>query len=367
MNTKGGDKSFSTFYALKKRNLFNQTGKGKKPTYSSEELILGSRRGFDSILTNPTISLLEIWIKFDSSQFQTYILPGPMASDGQGNFYIGNLYSPTSQITKVDSNGKYLTYYTPPANSVTPYSATPGDDGWPWGLTFYNGILYVQEMRKQFIHSLNTSTLNWQEKIGASGVRGFTTGLSGANSRLSGISQILSDGLGNLYICQADNNAISKYVISTDILTTLAGSGTVGYTDATGTSAQFSDPTGFFFDNSGNIIICDAGNRRIRKLVVSTGVVTTLAGTGVAGSLDGPVGSSTFTFPLTGCCDSNGNFYIIDDNKKIRKISNGIVSTIFAPGKDGITENSYITYLLHYQGYVYVAEQFTSNTYRFKV
>jgi sugar lactone lactonase YvrE len=362
LNTKGGDKSFSTLYALKKRNLLTQVGRGKKPAYSSEELILTNQRGFDSILRNPTIILsLEIWIKFDASTFQTYIFPGPIAPDGQGNFYIGNTYSPTSQITKVDSNGKYLANYTPPTGSVS-----NSTDGWPWGLAFYNGILYVAEMRKQFIHSLNITTSTWQVKIGASGVSGFTSGLSGLNSRLRGIADILSDGLGNLYICQQDNNAISKYVISTDILTTVAGSGMAGYADGIGIAAQFGNPANIFLDNSGNIIVCDTGNRRIRKIVVSTGVVTTVAGTGVSSSLDGPVGSATFTIPQVGCCDANGNFYIVDNDKKIRKISNGIVSTILESDKE-LTDNSFISNLTHYQGYVYVSDQFTQNTYRFKV
>jgi len=371
------DYSFEALYRLKKKNLLTQTGKGKNPTYSSEQIILSKQSGLDDILTNITsvnkvpLPTLTEWITFNAATFQTFIIPGPMAADGQGNFYIGNTYNPTSQITKVNSNGTYVSYLTPPSGSVTPYiPGTLGADGWPWGLAYLNGSLYASDMRKHFIFQIDQFG-NFNSVIGLSGTSGFTSGLSGANSRITTPMALLSDGT-NLYICQGDNNAISKF--SLGILTTFAGTGALGYLDGPAASAIFNNPNNMFFDNLGNIIVCDTDNHRIRKIDTFTRVVSTVAGTGVSGNLDGPVASATFNGPNAGCCDSNGNLYISsasffngNDISIIRKISNGIVSTIFTRTVRGMPDSPFISNLYYYEGYVYVSEQSTSNTYRFKV
>jgi len=355
INKKNLDRSFDAIYTLKKRNLIAVTGKGKKPMYSSDDILLTRQTGLETILansvTNPTY---ELWIKFNVSIYNS---PGPMDTDGQGNFFIGNIYA--SKITKVDSNGNLLAQYYPPNGSVSTFTT----DGWPWGLAYYNGDLYLSDMSKQFIYKFNPPTSTWTTIIGTSGTSGFTSGLVGTSSLIYGPMGILSDGTGNLYICQADNHVISKYVISTGILTTFAGTGVPGYADGPGNTAQFNNQNGMFFDNSGNIIVVDTGNNRIRKINIITRVVTTIAGTGVAGSLDGPALSATFDGPMSGCCDSNGNFYIIDAGNLIRKISNGIVTTMFGSP----TAFGNIASLLYYQNYVYVSVIDNSNTYRFAV
>jgi hypothetical protein len=111
-------------------------------------------------------------------------------------------------------------------------------------------------------------------------------------------------------------------------VSTLAG-GTKGDVDATGTSAEFNYPYGIAVDTSGNIIVADAFNNKIRK-VTPAGVVTTVAGTGAPGFKDGPAGSALFLSPPAVAVDGNNNIYVGDnDNYKVRMISpNGIVSTI---------------------------------------
>lgn len=389
-NKKNLDKSFDALYTLKKRNLLNQTSKSKKiQFFTSSEMTLSRAGGLDDILSNITRikssgSSLVPWLVANPSSYNTYIVPGPMAVDPQGNFYIGNTnssrgplasYPADARITKVDSNGNWLYTYNPPPGNVTIYQqGVNAADGWPWGVAYYNGIIYAGDMRKQFIYSFNTATSVWTKIIGLSGTTGFTSGLVGASSRIAGPMTILSDNAGNLYICQADNHCISKYVISTGILTTFAGTGVGGYANGPGTSAQFDNQNGIFFDNSGNIIVCDSGNDRIRKIDINTQVVTTIAGSGVGGRLDGPVGSATFDFPNSGCCDANGNLYINSSIKQngydvsiIRKISNGVVTTIFEPGTNGMPPTPSVTNMFYYQGYVYLSEQTTYTTYRFAV
>ena len=81
------------------------------------------------------------------------------------------------------------------------------------------------------------------------------------------------------------NHKIRKIVISTGAVTTLAGSTSSGSTDATGTAAKFNYPKGITTDGT-NLYVADFVNHKIRKIVISTGVVTTLAGSGSSGSTD---------------------------------------------------------------------------------
>ncbi len=119
-----------------------------------------------------------------------------------------------------------------------------------------------------------------------------------------------------------------EYVIVDINVSTLAGS-TQGDADGSGTNAQFSTPYGVAFDASGNIYIADAGNHKIRKISMD-GTVTTIAGTGTAGFSDGNGVNASFNFPFGLAIDSAGNIYVADTvNHKIRKITpDGIVSTL---------------------------------------
>ena len=92
------------------------------------------------------------------------------------------------------------------------------------------------------------------------------------------------------------NHLIRKIVISTGVVSTLAGSTSAGSTDATGTSAKFSNPVGIVTDGT-NLYVADGDNHRIRKIVIATGAVTTLAGSGQAGSTDAPGTAARLNYP----------------------------------------------------------------------
>jgi len=130
---------------------------------------------------------------------------------------------------------------------------------------------------------------------------------------------------------------IRKVVISTGVVTTLAGTeGASGSTDGTGAAARFNDPAGITTDGT-NLYVADAFNGTIRKVVISTGEVTTLAGTaGVYGFADGTGAAASFTYPSSITTDGT-NLYVGDTgNGTIRKvvISTGVVTTLVgqAPG-----------------------------------
>ncbi|NBO71901.1 hypothetical protein EBV26_15705, partial [bacterium] len=131
-----------------------------------------------------------------------------------------------------------------------------------------------------------------------------------------------------MYIADTGNHTIRKVVSS--IVTNVAGNITPAFRDGTGSAADFSSPEGIVVDsNATNLYIADTGNHRIRKIVIATGVVTTVAGTGVAGFADGAGNAATFSSPKNLDITADGTIYVADfGNKKIRIISpTGVVST----------------------------------------
>jgi hypothetical protein len=156
--------------------------------------------------------------------------------------------------------------------------------------------------------------------LAGSGTAGFADA-TGAAAQFYFPYGVAVDSSGNLYVADNNNHRIRKIVIATSEVTTLAGS-TQGYTDATGTSAQFNKPWGVATDSSGNLYVADSSNHRIRKIVIATGVVTTLAGSGTRGFADGTGAEAQFSLPYGVAADSSGNLYVADtSNHRIRKIT----------------------------------------------
>ena len=115
------------------------------------------------------------------------------------------------------------------------------------------------------------------------------------------------------------NHKIRKIVIASGAVTTLAGSGTAGAIDGTGTTASFYNPFGLTTDGT-NLYVADTYNHKIRKIVIASGVVTTLAGTGTIGAIDGTGTATTFNYPF-GITSDGTSLYVADQsNHKIRKI-----------------------------------------------
>ncbi len=111
-----------------------------------------------------------------------------------------------------------------------------------------------------------------------------------------------------MYIADANNNRLRKVTISTGIITTIAGNGGTGaFTgDGIATSVSLHGPSGVILDSAGNVYFADCSNQRVRK--ISTDVITTIAGSGSTGySGDGGAATSaTFIDPFSVALDSSG-------------------------------------------------------------
>ena len=182
--------------------------------------------------------------------------------------------------------------------------------------------------------------------IAGTGSAGFTDG-QGSSARFNNPVAVAADGSGNIYVADYLNHRIRKIDTSTtqNNVTTIAGTGSIGSTDGPGSSARFNYPSGITVDGSGNVYVADLRNNRIRKIDTSTTQynVTTIAGTGSTGNIDGPGSSARFNFPIGIALDGSNNLFVTDYyNNSVRKIDTSTtqynVTTVAGSGSTGTTD-----------------------------
>lgn len=168
---------------------------------------------------------------------------------------------------------------------------------------------------------------------------------NGTNARFNNPVAIAIDGSNNLYVVDRDNDCIRKITPSGDVSLLAGTPGSPGDVDATGSAAKFNNPTAIAMLDANNVIVADAGNRKVRKVNISTGAVTTFAGRGTsnAGGADGSVATATFRAPSGVAVDKFGDVYVADgwdgQANTIRKISGGQVSTVAGKFQTSGTDN----------------------------
>ncbi len=159
------------------------------------------------------------------------------------------------------------------------------------------------------------------------------------NAALEGPSGLAFDSLGNLYVGTSSTRV--RRISPAGIITTFAGNGMRGSAGDGGpaTSAQLNLPGKVAVDSSNNVYIADAIENRVR-MVSSSGTISTIAGTGIAGfSGDGgPAVSATLNNPVGVAVDSTGAVYIAEYlNKRVRRVSGGVISTVAGNGTSGVS------------------------------
>jgi len=264
--------------------------------------------------------------------------PNGITTDGT-NLYVAERISHRIRKIVIDNGTVTTLAGTGSACTSNCDNATGTSAGFnnPIGITTDGSNLYVAEygmhrIRKIVIDNGTVTTIAGTGSACTSNCDNATGTSAGFNEPIG----ITTDGT-NLYVSEHTNHTIRKIVIATGVVSTFAGSaGSSGSTDATGTAARFSYPRGMTTDGT-NLYLADVGNHKIRKIVIATGAVTTLAGTGSActSNCDNATGTSAgFNDPM-GITTDGTNLYVADEDRhRIRKIviDNGTVTTIAGTG-----------------------------------
>ena len=259
--------------------------------------------------------------------------PDRVVVDGSGNLYVADTLN--NRIRKVNSSGNISTVAGGGTSLANGIAATTALLNFPYGVAVDgSGNLYIANTGNNRIRKVDSSG-NISTVAGGS----IGDGRAAVAAQLNFPRVVEADGSGNLYIADTNNHRIRK-VDSSGVITTVAGSGTAGFGGDSGAavSAQLRGPRGMALDGSGNLYIADMSNHRIRK-VDSSGVITTVAGSGTAGfSGDGAAAvAAQLNNPRGVALDGSGNLYIADtSNHRIRKVdSSGDISTVAGDGTLG--------------------------------
>jgi serine/threonine protein kinase, bacterial len=186
------------------------------------------------------------------------------------------------------------------------------------------GNVFVADAGNNMVRKITPSGV--LSNFAGSGSPGAADGI-GAAASFNYPTSVAVDSAGNVYVADGDNHKIRK-ISSAGVVTTLAGSGAIGSQEGVGIAASFNQPYGIAVDAAGNVYVADLQACLVRK-ITSTGVVTTLAGSGSQGFVDGVGTAASFNDPNGIAVDGSGNVFLADTlNHAIRKITpEGIVST----------------------------------------
>jgi uncharacterized protein (TIGR03437 family) len=263
--------------------------------------------------------------------------PQAVAADASGNIYIAD--TANNVVRKVTAAGAISTIA---GNGTAGFggdggAATSAQLNGPQGIVVDPaGNIYISDTQNARVRKITGNTIS---TVAGNGTAGFGGDNGAATSAQLNIPIGLAlDAANNLYIADFSNNRIRK--VSGGAITTVAGSGLAGYSGDGGApvNAQLTTPAGVAVDASGNLYIGDTGNNAVR--MVSGGIITTVAGTGLAG-YSGDNGQATSAMVGNPTCvtvDSSGSLYVTDGSARVRKVySTGFIVTIAGTGVRGYT------------------------------
>lgn len=270
-----------------------------------------------------------------SAQLNT---PLGVAVDAAGNTYIAD--TANNVVRRVDSKGVISNFAgTGTAGSSGDGSAAASAQlSGPQGLAVDTaGNLYIADTQNHRVRKVTGGTMS---TVAGSGTAGFAgDGAAAGSAQLNLPFGVAVDSAGNLYIAEFGNNRVRK-VTAGGTINTLAGNGVFGYSGDGGqaTGAMLNGPQGIAVDASGNVYIADTANNRVRQ-VAPNGVITTVAGTGIAGFSDsGSAVSAQVGNPVAVAVDSTGNLFIADGSSRVRKVFvSGLIQSIAGNGTKGYT------------------------------
>lgn len=241
--------------------------------------------------------------------------PNGIAVDLTGNVYVADAAS--NSIKKITSTGSVSTFAGNGSQGNANGIGATASFYYPYDVTLdIAGNIYVADAYNNSIRKITATGL--VTTLAGNGYQGFANG-SGTSASFNHPNCVATDAVGNIYVADPGNNIIRK-VTPTGIVTTFAGSGTLGSSNGTATTATFNSPSGIALDAAGDFYVADLGNNLIRKIDPS-GTVTTLAGSGNIGSTNGVRTFASFNHPNDVQVNAAGFLYIADfGNNLIRKI-----------------------------------------------
>jgi sugar lactone lactonase YvrE len=299
-------------------------------TASSGTLMGGSIQGIELSLSTAVTTLAGSSSGSTDATGTSASFDNPMGITTDGtNLYVADYGN--HRIRKIVIDNGTVTTLAGSSSGSTDATGTSASFDNPMGITTDGTNLYVADNGNDRIRIIVIDNGTVTTLAGSSQGSTDATGTSASFNNPHGIT---TDGT-NLYVADESNHRIRKIVIDNGTVTTIAGS-SQGYTDATGTSARFYRPRGITTDGT-NLYVADMYNHRIRKIVIDSGTVTTIAGQSDNGSADGIGTAASFWNPYQITTDGT-NLYVVDGwNNTIRKIviSTGVVTTLAGTGSAG--------------------------------
>lgn len=271
---------------------------------------------------------------FGEGIFQPLFLPFKIVFDAQENFYITDREN--DRVIKVNKKTKEFTTIAGLGEQRGGFSGDGGpailarlSNPFSVAIDKFNNI-FIADRSNHRIRRIDAVSGIITTVVGT-GQDGFNgDGISPIESMLDTPIDIVFDNKDNLLIADAGTNRIRKVDFKNNIITTIAGIGFKGFGDdgELATMAHLWSPQGLAIDKLGNIFISDTLNHRIRRIDAKTGIITTVAGTGLigfkGGGYSGDGGPAIFAllkFPRGITLDDAGNLFIADSlNHRIRGV-----------------------------------------------
>lgn len=254
--------------------------------------------------------------------------PNAIAIDRSGNLFVSD--AGNFRIRKIAPNGQVTTIAGSGREGNNEGPAREAEFVYPAGVAIdRSGAIYVADRGAHRIKRITPAGIVMiAAGTGEPGIENGTAILA----KFHAPTGIAFDEVDNLYVADSGSHTVRR-IDPSGVVITVAGSGLPGYRDGVREEARFFEPTGVAVDREGNLIITDSKNHRIRKIKLPEGRVTTLAGNGRPGDLNGPSNSAEFNSPAGLDVDPVGQIVIADSaNHQLRGLNPGIVQ-INRPGR----------------------------------